>query len=272
MTDFRPISFCNVVYKIVSKALANRLCVVLGEVISETQSAFVPVRLISDNAIIGLECLHALRTKRRKKGSLALKLDMSKAYDHDSLLFSGASLRECVLIRRILDVYSRASGLLKIHGWSSKVLSVGGKEVLIKAVLQAIPAYAMSLFRLPKGLIADIQMLCCKFWWGSTDAIKKIHWGSWDRLCVRKEDGGINFRNFHVFNQALLAKQGWRLEQNPHSLAAKVVKSCYYPISSFMKADKGKYGYGILSHEWNGSVILILSLVVLKPKQMGGSL
>ncbi|KAK3198915.1 hypothetical protein Dsin_022330 [Dipteronia sinensis] len=81
----------------------------------------------------------------------------------------------------------------KIHGWSLKVLSVGGKEVLIKAFLQAIPAYAMSLFRLLKGLIMDIQILCCKFWWGSTDAIKKIHWGSWERMCVGKEDGGINF-------------------------------------------------------------------------------
>ncbi|KAK3188278.1 hypothetical protein Dsin_027839 [Dipteronia sinensis] len=81
MVDFRPISLCNVVYKIVSKALANRLCMVLGEVIFEEQSAFVPGRLITDNAIIGFECLYALRTKKRENGSIALKLDMSKAYD-----------------------------------------------------------------------------------------------------------------------------------------------------------------------------------------------
>ncbi|KAK3218994.1 hypothetical protein Dsin_012964 [Dipteronia sinensis] len=71
----------NVIYKIVTKALANRLRIVLGEVVSDTQSAFVPVRLISDNAIVGFECLHALKKRKRKEGSLALKLDMSEAYD-----------------------------------------------------------------------------------------------------------------------------------------------------------------------------------------------
>ncbi|KAK3230421.1 hypothetical protein Dsin_002302 [Dipteronia sinensis] len=79
--DFRPISLCNVLYKIMAKTLANRFRVVLGEVISENQSEFIPSRLITDNVIIGFECIHALRNKKRKVGSMALKLDMSKAYD-----------------------------------------------------------------------------------------------------------------------------------------------------------------------------------------------
>jgi hypothetical protein len=55
---------------------------VLNGVISESQSAFIPGRLISDNAIVGFECIHALRSKKKgKQGALALKLDMSKAYD-----------------------------------------------------------------------------------------------------------------------------------------------------------------------------------------------
>ncbi|KAL5798171.1 hypothetical protein ACOSQ2_002991 [Xanthoceras sorbifolium] len=82
MTDFRPISLCNVLYKLIAKALTNRLRLVLGKVVSESHSAFIPCRLITDNAIIGFECLIFLkRRQKRKSGFLALKPDMSKTYD-----------------------------------------------------------------------------------------------------------------------------------------------------------------------------------------------
>ncbi|KAL5833864.1 hypothetical protein ACOSQ3_017538 [Xanthoceras sorbifolium] len=82
MTDFRPISLFNVLYKIIAKTLANWFCLVLGQVISNNQSSFIPSRLISDNTIIGFECLNVLNQRhRRKKGYMAIKFDMSKAYD-----------------------------------------------------------------------------------------------------------------------------------------------------------------------------------------------
>ncbi|KAA3480901.1 reverse transcriptase [Gossypium australe] len=82
LVNFRPISLCSVLYKIVAKAIVNRLQGVMGLCIDEVQSAFVPGRVITDNTLVAYEILHTFRKKRTgKKGFVALKLDMSKTYD-----------------------------------------------------------------------------------------------------------------------------------------------------------------------------------------------
>ena len=82
VTDFRPISLSNLLYKLIAKVLANCLKKNFPELISETQSAFMSRRLITDNILIAHETLHYLKTKRIGKMELmAVKLDMSKAYD-----------------------------------------------------------------------------------------------------------------------------------------------------------------------------------------------
>lgn len=82
VADCRPIALCNTHYKIIAKILTRRLKGFLPELISKPQSAFASGRAITDNVLITHETLHYLRTSEAKKHcSMAVKTDMSKAYD-----------------------------------------------------------------------------------------------------------------------------------------------------------------------------------------------
>lgn len=82
MQDLRPISLCNVVIRILSKVLSNRLKVCLGNIISDKQNAFIEGRLLTDNALIAFEVNHYMKHRTQgRNGIVGLKIDISKAYD-----------------------------------------------------------------------------------------------------------------------------------------------------------------------------------------------
>lgn len=90
-----------------------------------------------------------------------------------------------------------------------KLLSQAGKEILLRAVVQAIPTYNISVFLLLKALCGDVNSLMQKFWWSHKNNDNQIYWMSWRRLGITKEKGGLGFREFSCCNKALLAKQYW---------------------------------------------------------------
>jgi hypothetical protein len=97
----------------------------------------------------------------------------------------------------------------------------------------------MSCYKLPDGCCQEIEALLARFWWGSKDEKRKIHWMSWDRLSKAKQKGRMGFRGFKDFNRALLGKHCWRLMQEKNSLLERVFKSRYFPRSSFLEAKIG---------------------------------
>ncbi|KAF8413474.1 hypothetical protein HHK36_001461 [Tetracentron sinense] len=129
---------------------------------------------------------------------------------------------------------------LKMQGWSASLLSQAGRGVLIKAVVQAIPAYTMSCFKLPLGWIKEVNARIARFWWDHTKD-KKIHWLSWQKICKSKESGGVGFRDLQAFNLSLLAKQGWRILNQPETLWVRVLKAIYFAQSSFLDAKTGRH-------------------------------
>uniref|UniRef100_A0A5B7BWS0 Reverse transcriptase zinc-binding domain-containing protein n=1 Tax=Davidia involucrata TaxID=16924 RepID=A0A5B7BWS0_DAVIN len=120
-----------------------------------------------------------------------------------------------------------------------KLLSTAGREVLIKAVAQAIPTYMMSCFKIPIAICDAINKMVSNFWWGQRDAERQLHWLSWENLCKSKDEGGVGFWDMEAFNLALLAKQGWRLIHGTNSLFFKVYKAKYFPNGNFLNATLG---------------------------------
>lgn len=110
-----------------------------------------------------------------------------------------------------------------------KYSSSGAKDVLIKSVIQAIATYSMSVFKFSEGLCEDLMKLTRDFWWGDENDRRRMHWMSWDKVTRRKGQGGMGFRDLHLFNQALLARQAWRLIAFPDGLCARLLKAKYYP-------------------------------------------
>ena len=128
----------------------------------------------------------------------------------------------------------------KIARWKGKLLSNAGREILIKAVAQATPTYTMSIFKLPDSLCKDLNSMMGNFWWGQKEKERKLAWVSWEKLCKPKAEGGMGFRDLKNFNLALLAKQGWRILQQPNSLVHRVYKAKYFLKETFLDAQVGR--------------------------------
>jgi hypothetical protein len=92
----------------------------------------------------------------------------------------------------------------------------------------------MGVFKFPVGLTEDLSKIVRDFWWGDEENRRRMHWMSWEKMTRPKSQGGVGFRDLRIFNQALLARQAWRLIHFPDSLCARVLKAKYYPSGDLL--------------------------------------
>ena len=113
-------------------------------------------------------------------------------------------------------------------------------------MVQTIPTYTLSCFLLPLGLGQEIEGLIHKFCWGQRGERRKVHWVKWGDMCDPKSERGMGFKELSLFNEALLAKQTWKLLHNKNSLFYRVFKSRFFPNGSIMDVNEGRGG----SYAW----------------------
>jgi hypothetical protein len=94
----------------------------------------------------------------------------------------------------------------RLSGWNNRFLSFGGRLVLLKSVLTALPVYALSFFKAPSGIISSIESLLTNFFWAGGEDRRKIPWISWMDVCLQEESGGLGVKQLRGFNTALLGK------------------------------------------------------------------
>jgi hypothetical protein len=108
------------------------------------------------------------------------------------------------------------------------------REVLIKSMVQALPTYIMSVFKVPFGVCDTLQKHTRAFWWGSERGGRKVQWIPWEVMVKPKCYEGLGFKVLRLFNQALLAHQAWHLIIFPYGLCARVLKARYFPNSDLL--------------------------------------
>ncbi|XP_070026560.1 uncharacterized protein [Nicotiana sylvestris] len=110
------------------------------------------------------------------------------------------------LITKVMD---------KLQSWKGKLLSVGGRAVLIANVLQSILIHMLSAVNPPNYVIKKLHSIFAKFFWSSNIGGSTRHWASWTNLCMPFDEGGIGFRSLHDVSKALFCKLWWNFRTKP---------------------------------------------------------
>ncbi|XP_059310607.1 uncharacterized protein LOC132061950 [Lycium ferocissimum] len=229
-SDLRPISLSNFINKVISRVIHGRMEKVIPSLISSNQSGFVKGRTevlsralnslfedpgyvgygmpkwsrplnhlaYADDSIILLQPIQNLLRKSRQNyevtsGQLINK-DMSSYYMKRKEYYSG-------LIKKVKG---------RLHSWKGKILSFGGKAVLIRSVLQTMPVHLLSVLAPPKCVLNELYKIFARYFWSNKAEGRSRHWIAWKDVCLPIQEGGLGFKSLFDVSNALFAKLWWR--------------------------------------------------------------
>ncbi|XP_041025315.1 uncharacterized protein LOC121265693 [Juglans microcarpa x Juglans regia] len=276
--EFRPISLCNVLYKIVSKTISNRLKRILPNLVASNQSAFIPGRLISDNIMVAFEVLHSMRTKQKwKVGSMALKFDISKAYDRVEWNYLEAMMVKLGFEQKFISLV-----MMCVKSVKYSVLVNGNPtgEIVPSCGLRGSP-YLFIICT--EGLTTLINAAELKEQGDQIGIIYNIlrtyEIASGQKLNRNKTSVFFSTNTYASFKQQIVndvraiacgsyerylglpSNDCWRFLQNPDSLVAKVFKSKYFSKESILDAKLGNSPSYIWRSIWMAREVLQEGLI-----------
>lgn len=225
---------------VVLKGILDKYALVSGQVINYEKSSMT----------------FSKGTSQPRRNQIQATLGVETVTKHDKYLGMPATVGRS---KKEIFIFLRERIWARINGWGESMLSSAGREIMIKAVLQAIPSYIMSCFLVPKKIIQTLESAIRSFWWSGGSG-RKMAWVSWRKLCQPKSLGGMGFRDIRAFNLALLAKQGWRFLTNPDSLIAQVFKARYFSNGDFLNAQLGSRPSAVWRGIWTAREYLIKGL------------
>jgi hypothetical protein len=135
----------------------------------------------------------------------------------------------------------------KLSSWKGKLMSVGGRLVLINSVLTSLAIFMMSFFEVPKGVLEKIDYFRSRFFWQGDGHKKKYRLARWDVLCQPKELGGLGILNLEIQNKCLLSKWLYKL-LNEEGMWQSLLRRKYLANRTLSQAQRRASD----SHFWSG--------------------
>ncbi|MCH80013.1 LINE-1 reverse transcriptase like, partial [Trifolium medium] len=115
----------------------------------------------------------------------------------------------------------------RLRSWGNKYVSLGGRIVLINAVLSAIPIFFLSYLKMPNKVWREMVKMQRKFLWSGLSVRAKTCWVKWDDICRPKKEAGLGIRDLRLVNISLLAKWRWKLLSHEYEVWKEVVMARY---------------------------------------------